>query len=89
MPPENAGEASDTCPRYLRGCDPLQEQAGEFPSHHFAFTATGSDLEQAVIVLRERGVPTRGPVFHGWVPGTSLYFEDLDGHELELFAPST
>jgi lactoylglutathione lyase len=58
----------------------LQEQAGEFPSHHFAFTAT-------VTVLRECGVPTRGPVFHGWMPGTSLYFEDPDGHELELFAP--
>jgi hypothetical protein len=60
----------------------LQEQAGEFPSHHFAFTATGSDLQQAVTVLRECGVPTRGPVFHGWMPGTSP-----DGHELELFAP--
>ena len=67
----------------------LQRQAGEFPSHHFAFTATGSDLQQAVIVLRECGVPTRGPVFHGWMPGTSLYFEGHDAHELELFAPST
>jgi lactoylglutathione lyase len=67
----------------------LQEQAGEFPSHHFSFTATGSDLQQAMTVLRECGVPTRGPVFHGWMPGTSLYFEDPDGHELELFAPST
>jgi lactoylglutathione lyase len=65
----------------------LQEQAGEFPSHHFAFTATGSDLQQAVTVLRECGIPTRGPVFHGWMPGTSLYFQDPDGHELELFAP--
>jgi len=66
----------------------LQEQAGEVPSHHFAFTATGSGLQQAVAVLCECGVPTRGPVFHGWMPGTSLYFEDPDGHELELFAPS-
>jgi hypothetical protein len=33
-------------------------------------------------------VSTRGPVFHKWIPGKSLYFEDLDGHELELFAPS-
>jgi lactoylglutathione lyase len=67
----------------------LQEHAGEFPSYHFAFTARGSDLQQAATVLRERGVPTRGPIFHGWMPGTSLYFEDLDGHELELFAPAT
>jgi catechol 2,3-dioxygenase-like lactoylglutathione lyase family enzyme len=47
------------------------------------------DLQQAGAVLRERGVPTRGPIFHDWMPGTSLYFEDLDGHELELFAPAT
>ena len=48
-----------------------------------------SDLERAATVLRECGVLIRGPISHGWIPGTSLYFEDLDGHELELFAPST
>jgi lactoylglutathione lyase len=67
----------------------LQERADEFPSHHFAFTANASDLQKAATVLRECGVVTRGPIFHGWMPGTSLYFEDPDGHELELFAPST
>ena len=67
----------------------LQEHDGEFPSYHFAFTVNESDLERAATVLRECGVPTRGPISHGWIPGTSLYFEDLDGHELELFAPST
>jgi len=67
----------------------LQEHDSEFPSYHFAFTVDESDLERAATVLRECGVPTRGPISHGWIPGTSLYFEDLDGHELELFAPST
>jgi lactoylglutathione lyase len=67
----------------------LQEHDGEFPSYHFAFTADESDLERAATVLRECGVSTRGPISHGWIPGTSLYFEDLDGHELELLAPST
>jgi hypothetical protein len=67
----------------------LQEHSGEFPRYHFAFVASGSDVQHAATLLRERGVPIRGPIFHDWMPGTSLYFEDLDGHELELFAPST
>ena len=67
----------------------LQEHDGEFPSYHFAFTVNESDLERAAAVLRECGVPTRGPISHSWIPGTSVSFEDLDGHELELFTPST
>jgi lactoylglutathione lyase len=67
----------------------LQEHAGEFPAYHFAFRVDEADLERAATVLRECGVSTRGPIFHGWIPGKSLYFEDIDGHDLELFAPST
>src|SRR5439155_12206641 len=67
----------------------LQEHDSEFPRYHFAFTVDESDLERAATVLRECGVPTRGPISHDWIPGTSRYFEDLDGHELELFASST
>jgi catechol-2,3-dioxygenase len=66
----------------------LQERAAEFPSCHFAFTVAESDLERAAATLRDRGVSTRGPIAHDWIPGASLYFEDVDGHELELFAPS-
>jgi hypothetical protein len=29
-------------------------------------------------------MPARDPITLAWIPGTSLYFEDLDGHELEL-----
>jgi catechol-2,3-dioxygenase len=67
----------------------LQERDAEFPSCHFAFTVDESDLERAATALHECGVSTRGPVSHDWMPGASLYFEDPDGHELELFAPST
>ena len=67
----------------------LQEHDGEFPAHHFAFRVDEADLERAGTVLRESGVSVRGPIFHGWIAGNSLYFEDIDGHELELFAPST
>jgi lactoylglutathione lyase len=67
----------------------LQEHDGEFPTYHFAFAVDESDLERAATVLRECGVPTRGPTSHSWIPGTSLYFEDPDGHELELLARST
>ena len=65
----------------------LQEHAAEFPRHHFAFAVSESDLQEAEAVLRQCGVPARGPIFHGWMRGTSLYFEDVDGQELEFFAP--
>lgn len=66
----------------------LQERDGEIPTYHFAFTLDVADLERAAGALREAGVPTMGPIFHAWIPGTSLYFRDPDGHDLELFAPS-
>src|SRR5262245_20412349 len=66
----------------------LQEREAEFLSCHFAFTVSQSDLERAATILRERGVSARGPISHDWIPGRSVYFEDPDGHELELFAPS-
>ena len=66
----------------------LQERDAEFPSCHFAFTVSPTDLERAVTILREHGVPARGPISHDWIPGQSVYFEDPDGHELELFAAS-
>ena len=64
----------------------LQEQDGAFPTYHFAFTIDEADLDRATATLREAGVATRGPVYHAWIPGKSLYFVDPDGHDLELFA---
>lgn len=67
----------------------LQEDPGEFPKLHFAFTIADTDIERAATVLRERGLAVRGPVFHEWMPARSVYFADPDGHDLELCAPAT
>jgi lactoylglutathione lyase len=65
----------------------LQEDTGQWPTQHFAFTVDEADIESAATVLRERGVAVEGPVFHQWMPAKSVYFSDPDGHELELCAP--
>jgi lactoylglutathione lyase len=64
----------------------LQEDKGQWPLQHFAFTIDEADIERAAAILRERGVKVEGPVFHEWMSSTSLYFEDPDGHALELLA---
>ena len=64
----------------------LQEDKGEWPLQHFAFTLDEADIERAASMLRERGVEVEGPVFHQWMSSTSLYFRDPDGHDLELLA---
>ena len=65
----------------------LQEDAGEWPTQHFAFTVAEADMERAAEGLRSKGVKTVGPIRHDWIPALSLYFADPDGHELELCAP--
>ena len=65
----------------------LQEEAGDWPRQHFAFTIAESDMERAAEELRRRGVRVTGPIVHEWIPAKSLYFEDPDGHDLELCAP--
>jgi lactoylglutathione lyase len=65
----------------------LQEDKGEWPTQHFAFTVNAADLEQAASKLQDNGVEVTGPFFHAWMPARSVYFEDPDGHSLELCAP--
>ncbi len=65
----------------------LQEDRGEWPRQHFAFTIAESDIECAVNTLKEKGVAVTGPFFHEWMPAKSVYFDDPDGHSLELCAP--
>src|SRR5215471_11214848 len=62
----------------------LQEDKGEWPTQHLAFTVDADEIERAAATLREHGVVVRGPVFHAWMPATSVYFADPDGHQLEL-----
>ena len=65
----------------------LQENKGEWPKMHFAFTVEEADLERATALLVEKGVAIDGPHFHEWMPAKSVYFSDPDGHNLELCAP--
>jgi lactoylglutathione lyase len=65
----------------------LQEDRGEWPVQHFAFTVDEADIDHAAGVLRARGVSVDGPVFIQWMPAKSVYFADPDGHDLELCAP--
>ncbi len=69
-----------------RGMVVLQEDRGEWPTQHLAFSVAEAELKRAVEVLGSRGVATQGPVEHAWMGATSLYFSDPDGHELELCA---
>lgn len=64
----------------------LQEDEGDWPQQHFAFTVAESDVESAASALRAQGVAVTGPMIHEWIPAKSLYFSDPDGHDLELCA---
>jgi catechol 2,3-dioxygenase-like lactoylglutathione lyase family enzyme len=66
----------------------LQEDQGDWPTQHLAFTVDRAEIERAANELKEQGVEVRGPVFHEWMPATSVYFTDPDGHALELCAPA-
>jgi lactoylglutathione lyase len=65
----------------------LQEDKGEWPTQHLAFTVDADEIERAAATLQEHRVAVQGPVFHAWMPATSVYFVDPDGHHLELCAP--
>jgi len=64
----------------------LQETPGEWAPLHFAFTVDAADVAHAAETLQQRGVAIVGPLRHEWIPATSVYFADPDGHDLELCA---
>jgi lactoylglutathione lyase len=67
----------------------LQEDKGEWPTQHFAFTVSASDIRQAAAMLKEKGVSVSEPVYHEWMDAVSVYFDDPDGHALEFLALSS
>ena len=66
----------------------LQEDKGEWPTQHFAFTVNESEIKSAAAMLQEKGVSVSEPVVHEWMKSVSVYFDDPDGHSLELLALS-
>ena len=66
----------------------LQEDKSDWPSQHLAFTVDEADIGRAASILKEKGVAVSEPVYHEWMKATSLYFDDPDGHALELLALS-
>jgi catechol 2,3-dioxygenase-like lactoylglutathione lyase family enzyme len=66
----------------------LQEDKGAWPTQHFAFTVHERDIGQATEMLRKKGVSVSEPVYHEWMKSVSVYFDDPDGHALELLALS-
>ncbi|MDX5476287.1 MAG: VOC family protein [Bacillaceae bacterium] len=59
---------------------------------HFAFGVELDFLQKSVFWLKEQGIepkqafgkePTE-PIVHTWMPAASVYFEDMDGNELEF-----
>jgi catechol 2,3-dioxygenase-like lactoylglutathione lyase family enzyme len=65
----------------------LQEDTGEWPLQHFAFTVDEDRIDAAAAELTAAGVKVTGPMVHEWIPAKSVYFPDPDGHDVELCAP--
>lgn len=66
----------------------LQEDKGDWPTQHFAFSVSQADIKRAAALLKDKGVSVSEPVCHKWMNAVSVYFNDPDGHELELLALS-
>ena len=64
----------------------LQENPSDWRVQHFAFAVANTELDAAAAELEKRGVLVDGPHFHEWMPARSVYFNDVDGHQLELCA---
>jgi catechol 2,3-dioxygenase-like lactoylglutathione lyase family enzyme len=71
-----------------------QKSPSEIARQHFAFEVALEDLACGITLLTAQGVavknffdePTDVPSVFGWMPAASIYFDDPDGHLLELLA---
>jgi lactoylglutathione lyase len=64
----------------------LQEDKGDWSTQHVAFTVSEADLDRAAAMLKDKGVTVSELVHQEWLNADSVYFEDPDGHALELIA---
>lgn len=72
-----------------------ERSAGTIRPQHCAFEVALPELPSLVAHLAQRGIafrdffqrPTTSPSVLGFIPAASLYFDDPDGHVLELLAP--
>ncbi len=62
---------------------------------HIAFTVAVPDVEASIGKLRAAGIPPRSsgggpeidePIVYAWMPAASVFFDDPDGHSLELIS---
>lgn len=67
----------------------LQRRDRPGPPMHVAFRIDPAGLDGALQALAAHGLAVAGPVSHAWMGARSVYFEDPDGHALELVAPTT
>jgi len=71
-----------------------QKPQTEITRQHFAFLVDPANLEHGIASLRANGVSVKNffdeatdvPSVFGWLPAASIYFDDPDGHLLELIA---
>lgn len=72
-----------------------EKPAEQVQRQHFAFRATIDDVRTlSVAWLHRRNLPsynfledgTERPMVFGWMPALAIYFDDPDGHSLELIA---
>ena len=69
--------------------------------NHISFRVAENDVDRMIPYLRERGIepvhpprapvqgPMHEPIVHGWMPAAAVFFQDPDGHLLELIAELT
>lgn len=71
-----------------------QKRRSEITRQHFAFEVPLADLDRGIAALVANGVAVKNffdeatavPSVFGWIPAASIYFDDPDGHLLELIA---
>lgn len=71
-----------------------EKPQNEIQKQHFAFEVDLENLTPAIASLVDQGIqtrhffgePTTVPSVFGWVTAASVYFDDPDGHILELIA---